>query len=612
MNNKSVPLKSAKKKKNIPSLGSFFLEHEMMMVGLAAVAALVLGFWGIYDYLGRNASHYNAVDMVFYMIQLFVFRTGLNMDSHAVHWSLSVARILAPAVLGYAALKGLAFFFRDQLTGFMVNFQKNHVVVCGLGSKGLQLVRDFRSRGKRVVIIEQCEEKKELATVRSLGALVVIGNSAEPSILRKAKACRAESLLAFTGDDGTNVEIALAIFRLFRDAPRKNPKPLNCFVHLYDTNLAAVVARQSLFSKPHDGVNVQIVRTNDISARLLLNEFPPDYKPVTGDSAVRPHLIIAGFGSMGESVAVQAARTSHYADHRKIRISVVDQSAGYKESLFLATYPHFRSAADIEFIQGDIESAAFFEQVERWATDNAAITSIVIAVHNDTKAFACALNCVNRTASRNIPIHVRLDTNEGVAALLHDGRPEDRGLSHIHPFGMLSACCNMEVIENQPIDLLAHKIHEDYVRKRLTEEEKKPPDKRNTPENTPSLRPWHALDGSLKDSNRQQADHIPVKLRAIGCAAGRAGETAGAERVTAFTDREIELLSKMEHDRWNADRFLAGWRLGRERDVTNRISPHLVSWEELDEKIRNYDAEAVKNIPGLLEKAGLFIYRVRA
>ena len=68
----------------------------------------------------------------------------------------------------------------------------------------------------------------------------------------------------------------------------------------------------------------------------------------------------------------------------------------------------------------------------------------------------------------------------------------------------------------------------------------------------------------------------------------------------------------MEHDRWMADRFIAGWQPGRERNVQSRISPFLVPWEELGDSIKKYDLEAMKNIPALLEQAGHRVYRVNA
>jgi hypothetical protein len=48
----------------------------------------------------------------------------------------------------------------------------------------------------------------------------------------------------------------------------------------------------------------------------------------------------------------------------------------------------------------------------------------------------------------------------------------------------------------------------------------------------------------------------------------------------AFTpgeNGEIEQLAIIEHNRWNAERWLAGWMLG-EKNIKKKISPYLVPW----------------------------------
>jgi hypothetical protein len=120
------------------------------------------------------------------------------------------------------------------------------------------------------------------------------------------------------------------------------------------------------------------------------------------------------------------------------------------------------------------------------------------------------------------------------------------------------------------------------------------------------MRPWESLAADLQDANRHQADHIPVKLRAVGCFSSAPGDQ-GSE-VTAFSAEELELLARMEHARWNAERFLAGWTLGP-KDDENRTHPYLVSWEELPEEIREYDREAVRHLFPMLESVNLRVYR---
>ena len=143
---------------------------------------------------------------------------------------------------------------------------------------------------------------------------------------------------------------------------------------------------------------------------------------------------------------------------------------------------------------------------------------------------------------------------------------------------------------------MAQVIHRTYLSKRKEEGTLDP--------KKPSHRKWERLPEVFKDANRQQSDHIDVKLRAIGCEI-REGIEPGA--VKEFTEEEVEMLGKMEHYRWNAEKYLNDWVLGTDRKKLQ--SPYLVSWEELSEEIREYDREAVRNVPSILESGGYGIYR---
>ena len=50
--------------------------------------------------------------------------------------------------------------------------------------------------------------------------------------------------------------------------------------------------------------------------------------------------------------------------------------------------------------------------------------------------------------------------------------------------------------------------HDEFIRHRLS-------DSRRTPQNDLALRPWEELTEDLRESSRQQADHIAIKLRAL-------------------------------------------------------------------------------------------------
>jgi len=85
--------------------------------------------------------------------------------------------------------------------------------------------------------------------------------------------------------------------------------------------------------------------------------------------------------------------------------------------------------------------------------------------------------------------------------------------------------------------------------------------------------------------------------------------------VSSATDRDtpyvfsadvLDLLSKLEHDRWSRERIDEGWRFGK-RDAENRRTPYLLPWEDMPEEVRNYDREVARNLPELLSKTGYTI-----
>jgi hypothetical protein len=84
--------------------------------------------------------------------------------------------------------------------------------------------------------------------------------------------------------------------------------------------------------------------------------------------------------------------------------------------------------------------------------------------------------------------------------------------------------------------------------------------------------------------------------------------------VAKFAPSEVELMAEMEHRRWNAERWLAGWRYGTPSNKARRINENLVPWDDLPDSIKKYDRETVQDIPALvgLSKPPKKVVRVRA
>ncbi|RLD25339.1 MAG: Ryanodine receptor Ryr, partial [Bacteroidetes bacterium] len=64
---------------------------------------------------------------------------------------------------------------------------------------------------------------------------------------------------------------------------------------------------------------------------------------------------------------------------------------------------------------------------------------------------------------------------------------------------------------------------------------------------------------------------------------------------------------EVEHRRWNAEQLLNGWVYGEMRNNELKIHDNIVPYAELTDRIKQYDRDAVINIPVILAAVKLKI-----
>lgn len=121
---------------------------------------------------------------------------------------------------------------------------------------------------------------------------------------------------------------------------------------------------------------------------------------------------------------------------------------------------------------------------------------------------------------------VRIKSHESLAGILESppsGSTADAG-PWIQTFGMVEDGCCEQAFRHERNEAYARAAHEDFVRRRLA-------DSSRTPGSDSALNDWSRLQEDLRESNRQQADHAAIKLRAIGCEIVGAADPREAVRV---------------------------------------------------------------------------------
>ncbi|MGA2737498.1 MAG: NAD(P)-binding protein [Bryobacteraceae bacterium] len=552
-----------------------------------ALLSYVLGYiaFGIVEY--QEKVPVAPIEALYLSAQLLILHMPRNELPKrfplALFYAARVSAVVAWAAFGILAT---TIIFNRQLRLWWTVWKGDHTVICGLGGAGLELVEDATRKGERVIVIDPESGAAAGIHAEESGASLLPGSPAEPQLLRKAGIHSAQFLLAATGDDSANIA---AVVRAREVAPEKRAR---AFIHVADPQLRVLLRRQRTFRS--DGPTpATIFNVFDNSARLLLRDYPLDHVRVRPETEQVVQLIVIGFGLMGEALLTRAALTGHYANFKRLQAVVIDRSADRKERLFRNRYPHFEDVADARFKQLDAEEPATQNKIAALCADSAKTSStIVIAFDDPAHGLSIALSLLNSLRCY-APIRLRLNDESSLVALLPRGQ--------ITGFGSIREASQRKSWLDSDLDAMARKLHEDYLAK-LPEAERSRPEIR-------SSYPWDRLDDDLVESNRQAADHIPVKLRAVGChTVARGNQDDAGVPVDRFEGAELELLAKMEHKRWTAERFLAGWTLGQ-KDVEKRTSPYLVEWEDLPPNIQEYDRNFVRIIPGVLKSVNLEIRR---
>ncbi len=502
------------------------------------------------------------------------------------------ARLFAVAAIASTGLALVLELLGREIKLFFTARTGRHAVICGLGPVGREIANQMIAGKHKVVVIDRGHDEASVNGVLESGASVIVGDPADPRFLHRAGAASARFLFAASSDDTVNISVGL-----------RATGAAHVYVHVADPQLRAELHKRRLLTDSDLHVHTNPFSVFDNSARLMLREHPLDHVAIHVDDVRYVQLILVGFGILGEAILVRAALSAHFANLKRLRVMVIDPEALRAERIFRSRYPQFDKVADATFLNLDPEEPETQSRIAELC-DNPlqSISTVVVPLEQPTRALTVALSLADRLHS-SAPIRFRLDEDTGMGELIQGHYRGGVTPCPMTPFGTIAAACRAENWADNELDVMARALHEDYVSK-LGEAEK------DYPAN-PSAAPWELLSEQLRESNRQAADHIPVKLRALGCHTARVGSGDPGELVSKFTTAEVEVLAKMEHRRWMAERFLAGWVPGP-KDIDRRISPYLVEWEELPTQpndIPEYDRNAVRILPGVLSRVGMEIRR---
>lgn len=349
----------------------------------------------------------------------------------------------------------------------------------------------------------------------------------------------------------------------------------------------------------------RLVATAALAVRDAIAEIRP-YDLAYWRGQDRVHAVVIGFSTLGHDCFEELILAGIAGDLDKPRITIVDAGPDRVKKLIERDTPEIERSAEIGILPFDPLTLTAPDGPLVTAARVAPITLIVIALEDDAAALAAMTAIARMQEGEGQAVASCLVLSERQQGLLTlakpAGRERDLGRSWTIRGGIEKDDDLLDLLVRRA-DELAERIHDTY-RARFGA-------------SGPAGVGWPDLPETYRRANRRAADHLPAKLWTIGLrepgASGDPFEVDPHSQENVILpcargtneDALLRRLSRIEHDRWSAERRLDGWRSGEVRDDARRIHPKLIEFDDprfTDEDIEK-DADQVRFLFGNVVRA---------
>lgn len=355
--------------------------------------------------------------------------------------------------------------------------------------------------------------------------------------------------------------------------------------------------------------------------------YPSVYgKGITPDDERFVHLVFVGTTNFAVAFAMEAAHVLHFpnANKAKTRITFIDIHADKEKEEFITRNRHFFEVqaflyddltngknpekngirnenvvfdakdanfldVEFEFIKGDIFSKPVQDKISQWAQmhGNRQYLSIFLAMADQRQNFVMGMNMPDEVYDNDIPLFIRQDRSDNFVTNLRnaDKRDSDKKMTYsivddsgmlsqqkrdaryanIYPFGMNETAYSADEHALKRAKLINYLYetanYRDYKFQSIMTLNAIPSDIIWAEADEY----WKKLSVALKWSNLYCAYTIRTKLSSLR--AMRHLDIDDKSRDDQeLTENEIEVLAEVEHNRWNVEKLLMGYRKARQNE----------------------------------------------
>lgn len=334
------------------------------------------------------------------------------------------------------------------------------------------------------------------------------------------------------------------------------------------------------------------------------------------------HLVFVGTTNFAVAFAMEAANVLHFpnANKRKTRITFIDVKVDKEKDEFITRNRHFfevqpyyfydltneedekkekqglrdeyviftdkdRGFLDVEFefIKGNVFSKKVQDEISKWASehnDEKQCLSIFLALADQRENFVMGMNMPDEVYANEVPVFIRQNRSDNFVtnlrnedtkkesekftySVVKDGevksKERDARYAHIYPFGMNETAFSADDHSLKRAKLINYLYstanYETYKFQGILVLDAIPEAKIWEEANAM----WQDLSVALKWSNLYNSYTMRTKQRTLRAMRGLGIDDESRDYDT-LSDYEVEQLAIVEHNRWNVEKLLMGYR----------------------------------------------------
>lgn len=501
---------------------------------------------------------------------------------------LEIARIMAFFVSLFVGFKLFSLLLAKQWLLLRLRFISDHVIVFGLNKISFSVANNLSDLGYTVIVVDPSPDASLEKQCHNQGIVLLAEDPTDSTVFSKVRILHASQIYAFFENEAWNADLAIQLKSLMIG---KTSKKIDVFVHIQNSDMCYALKGEEIEQAVSGSVNFYYFNLYELSANQIYQTIDK-----TND------ILVVGYHQVLENLLLVAGKERLFVmkkPKQKKTWIMIDEDSDNRVKWLKLKYAGLDEVIDfipynISIKQNTIPDPDHFQALLR----NRSVSSVLLFLPDYHVSIEWVATIQRLLRDSSVEIYFLMNSVSGISDLINNENSTCSSFKKIFTFDLISYASNTNIMKNSLIETIAQTIHGDYIR--LQKE------KGVSSEANPSIVSWDELPPYLQESNREQARGIVDKVRLI-----EADLTVlynWKEPLFAFTEKELDKLSRYEHDRWMQERIKLGWQAG-EKDISQKRTPYLVPFDELSEEIKELDRDTIRNIPYLLARNGLTIKR---